>query len=233
MKKYIPYNKRNQNDTSTKPASNQTNTTPNHNETKTNKDATKGTSTTTSEVNKIETDTNDDMYDTFPSFIWDLVKNKEELSSQQDIEDTTSHINVVLSSDATMVSEFPVSVGDCMTTCLLDTGASHSLMSYDCFKQAFHSKQLQENQGIKVKNASGINMGPIGICNETITLGPKNFSHAFIVCTDLTSSVILGLDFSSRFLIGTDWTKDRKMYLHQGKYKLIEGTVTGTCTGHT
>ena len=82
MKKYIPYNKRNQNDTSTKPASNQTNTTPNHNETKTNKDATKGTSTTTSEVNKIETDTNDDMYDTFPSFIWDLVKNKEELSSQ-------------------------------------------------------------------------------------------------------------------------------------------------------
>ena len=66
VKKYIPYNKRNQNDTSTKPPNSQTNTTPNHNETKTNKDATKGTSTTTSKVNKIETDTNDDMYDTFP-----------------------------------------------------------------------------------------------------------------------------------------------------------------------
>ena len=112
MKKYIPYNKRNQNDTSTKPPNSQTYTTPNHNETKTNKDATKSTSTTTSRVNKIETDTNDDMYDTFPSFIWDLVKDEEELSSQQDIGDTTSCINVVLSSDATVASEFPVSVGD-------------------------------------------------------------------------------------------------------------------------
>ena len=148
------------------------------------------------------------MYDTFPSFIWDLVKDEEELSSQQDIGDTTSHIYAVLSSGATMASKFPVSVGDCMTTCLLDTGANHSLMSYDCFKKAFHSKQLQEIQGIKVENALGINMGPIGICKETVTLGPKNFSHAFIVCTDLTSSVILGLDFSSQFLIGTDWTKD-------------------------
>ena len=173
------------------------------------------------------------MHDTFPSFIWDLVKDEEELSSQQDIGDTTSCINVVLSSDATMTSEFPVSVGDCMTTCLLDTGASHSLMSYDCFKKAFHSKQLQEIQGINIKNASGINKGPIGICKETVTLGSENFLHAFIVCTDLTSSVILGLDFSSRFLIGANWTKDRKMYLHQGKHKLIEGTVTGTCSGST
>ena len=146
---------------------------------------------------------------------------------------TTSHINVVLSSDATMASEFPVSVGDCMTTCLLDTGASHSLMSYDCFKKAFHSKQLQEIQSIKAENASEINIGPIGICKETVTQGPKNFSHAFIVCTDLTSSMILSLDFSSRFLIGTNWTKGRKMYLHQGKHKLIGGTVTGTCSGNT
>ena len=69
-------------------------------------------------------------------------------------------------------------------------------------------------------------MEPKGLCETTVTLGPKDFIHTFIVCKELTSSVILGLDFSSRFFIGTDWTNDRRMYLHQGKHKLIEGTVT-------
>ena len=73
-------------------------------------------------------------------------------------------------------------------------------------------------------------MEPIGLCKATVTLGPKDFSCTFIVCTELTSSVILGLDFSSQFLIGTDWSKDRRMYLQQGKHKLVEGTVTSEFT---
>ena len=39
-------------------------------------------------------------------------------------------------------------------------------------------------------------MEPIGLCKATVRLGPKDFSHIFIVCKELTSSVILGLDFS-------------------------------------
>ena len=70
----------------------------------------------------------------------------------------------------------------------------------------------------------------IGLCKTSVTLGPKDFSHTFIVCKELTSSIILGLDFSSQFLIGTDWTKDRRMCLHQGKHKLVEGTVTSEFT---
>ena len=73
-------------------------------------------------------------------------------------------------------------------------------------------------------------MEPIGLCEATVMLGPKDFLHTFIVCKELTSSVILGHDFSSQFLIGTDWTKNRRMYLHQGKHKLIEGTVTSEFT---
>ena len=69
-------------------------------------------------------------------------------------------------------------------------------------------------------------MQPRGLCEATVTLGPKDFAHTFIVCKELTSSVILGLDFSSQYLIDTDWTNDRRMYLHQGKHKLIKGTVT-------
>ena len=143
---------------------------------------------------------------------------------------TITQINVALSSDATMASEFPVKVNDCTTTCLLDTGASHSCMSYECFTSVFHAGQLQEIQCIKVENVSGKSMEPIGLCEATATLGPKHFSHTFIMCRELTSSVILGLDFSSQFLIGTDWTKDRIMYLHQGKHKLIEVTVTSEFT---
>ena len=82
-------------------------------------------------------------------------------------ENFTTHINVVLSSDATMASEFPVKVNDCCTTCLLDTGASHSCMSYECFQNAFPNGQLQEIQCIKVENASGKSMEPRGLCEAT------------------------------------------------------------------
>ena len=61
----------------------------------------------------------------------------------------------------------------------------------------------------------------------TIKLGKRSFTHAFIVCEELTNAIILGLDFSSRFRIGSDWTEKSTMYLHQEKQKLIEGTVKG------
>ena len=68
-------------------------------------------------------------------------------------------------------------------------------------------------------------MGPLGMCEATISLGNKKFTHVFIVCKNLTSSLVLGLDFSSHFRIGTDWTSDGQMYLYQRKKKLIQGTV--------
>ena len=36
-----------------------------------------------------------------------------------------------------MASEFPVEIGAYATNCLYDSGASHSCMSYQCFKTAF------------------------------------------------------------------------------------------------
>ena len=70
-------------------------------------------------------------------------------------------------------------------------------------------------------------MAPIGVYEATVKLGKKSFTHSFIICKELTSAVILGLDFSSRFQIGSDWTPKSTMYLHQGKQKLIEGTNKG------
>ena len=72
-------------------------------------------------------------------------------------------------------------------------------MSYECFKVAFPKEQLQEIRCIKVENASGKSMEPKGLCEATSTLGPKDFIHTFIVCKELTSSVILGLVFQVDF----------------------------------
>ena len=39
-------------------------------------------------------------------------------------------------------------------------------------------------------------MQPVGKYDIIVTHGKKNFSHEFIICKELTSVVIIGLDFS-------------------------------------
>ena len=164
----------------------------------------KNATATSPKVNKIELDTRDDMLDNLPSFMLDLLRDGDDEFPPENSdgiameENSTTYINVVLSRNATMASEFPVKVNDCSTTCLLDTGASHACMSYECFKNAFLKGHLKEIRCIKVENASRKSMEPKGLCKATVTLGPKDFIHTFIVCKELTRSVILGLDFSSQ-----------------------------------
>ena len=70
-------------------------------------------------------------------------------------------------------------------------------------------------------------MQPLGMYETTIKLCKRSFTYTFIVCEELTNGIILGLDFFSRFRMGSDWTQKGTMYLYQGKQKLIEGTVKG------
>ena len=179
-------------------------------------------------VNKIDFDATEDD-SSIPSGILELLGYDPDetlrMEQSQAVTDTVN-INVVLTTDATMASEFRVSIRKEKSTGLFDSGASHSCMSNDCFMATMPQASLSEASHISVKNASGKSMEPMGICHTTIVLGPKSFKHSFIVCRHLTSSLILGLDFSSQHRIGTDWTHDGRMYLHQGKQKLIEGTVS-------
>ena len=107
-------------------------------------------------------------------------------------------INVVLTIDATMASKVRVGIGKEKTTGLFDSGARHSCTNYNCFMRMISQTPLCEVSHIYVKNVSGKSMGPMGICHTTIVFGPKSFRHSFIVCHYLTSSLILGLDFSSQ-----------------------------------
>ena len=74
-------------------------------------------------------------------------------------------------------------------------------------KSAFPTKVPNEAEGLTVKNASGKSMQPVGKYDITVTLGKKNFTLQFIICEELTSVVIIGLDFLSQFRIGADWTR--------------------------
>ena len=74
----------------------------------------------------------------------------------------TVKINVVITTDATMASEFRVGIGKDKTTGLFDSGASHSCISYDCFMTVIPQTPLCEVSHISVKNASGKSMVPMG-----------------------------------------------------------------------
>ena len=132
---------------------------------------------------------------------------------------TPVEINVVLTTDERMASDFKMGIGKTKKTGLFDSGATHSCMSYSCFTATIPQNPLCQTSHISVKNASGQSMGPIGICRAKIILGPKSFTHDFIVCQDLTSSLILGLDFASKFKIGTDWTSGELYVFTSGTKK--------------
>ena len=120
----------------------------------------------------------------------------EEHNSDSEI--PSPQINVILTGNG-MASKFPTKFGTYSTKCLCDSGASHSCVSYRCFKSAYPTEVPNKIDGLSVQNASGKSMAPIGVYEVTVKLDKKNFTHSFIICEKLTSAVILRLDFSSRF----------------------------------
>ena len=157
-------------------------------------------------MNKVRVDLDDIQEDILPSFLLDFLEDNFEQKADELIEPSTpcetdyaANINVVLFSNATMASEFPIGIGKQKNSGLFDSGASHSCISYQCYKESISHVTISQAVHISVKNASGESMGPLGVCKSTISLGNKRFTHDFIVCKNLTSSLVLGLDFSSHF----------------------------------
>ena len=180
-------------------------------------------------VNKVDFDTTEDDPLVIPPGILDMLGNEtESTDSTESPNPTPVEINVVLTTDERMASEFKMGIGKTKKTGLFDSRATHSCMSYSCFTAMIPQNPLCQTS----LDVSGQSMGPVGICRAKIILGPKLFTHDFTVCQDLTSSLILGLDFASKFKIGTDWTSDGCMYLHQGQKKLIQGTVSALAPKH-
>ena len=187
VKKYVPFKKKNNQDQrqSTKQQKNAPHT-------KTDDD--KGP-----KVNKIEVHNEPD--DDEEYLLWNLhmANNEDTETEEHDSDEVPSpQINVILTGNG-MASKFSAKFGTYSTKCLFDSGTSHSCVSYRCFKSAYPPEVPNKIDGLSVQNASGKSMAPIGVYEAIVKLGKKSFTHSFIMCEELTTAVILGLDFSSRF----------------------------------
>ena len=67
----------------------------------------------------------------------------------------------------------------------------------------------------------GHNLDPIGIVELDINLGKEQFKYKFIVCRNLKTPIILGLDFAEHHKIGFDWNADRSAYLRFENKELV------------
>ena len=97
---------------------------------------------------------------------------------------------------------------------LLDPGASRSVMSGEIFRKLnLNNKDLDTKNLPTVVGANGTSLGAIGRINCEIEIRRKRFKQTFLVCENLTRSLILGIDFAKQHAAGVHWTKHNSFVL--------------------
>ena len=103
---------------------------------------------------------------------------------------------------------FKINIANREVFTLFNTGASRSVMSGETFRKLnLGSKNLDTKNLPTVVGANGTSLGAIGKINCEIVIGKKNFRQTFLVCENLTRSLILGVDFAKQHAAGVHWTK--------------------------
>ena len=80
-------------------------------------------------------------------------------------------------------------------------------------KLNLESKNIDTKNLPTVVGANGTSLGAIGKINCEIEIGKKRFKHTFLVCENLTRSLILGVDFTKQYAAGVHWTKHNSFVL--------------------
>ena len=97
---------------------------------------------------------------------------------------------------------------------LFNTGASKSVMSGKTFRKLnLNNKDLDTKNLSTVVGANGTSLGAIGKINCEIKIGGKTFRQTFLVCENLTRSLILGEDSAKQHAAGVHWTKHNSFVL--------------------
>ena len=87
-------------------------------------------------------------------------------------------------------------------------------MSGETFRKLnLDSKTLDTKNLPTVVGANGTSLGVIGKINCQIEIGKKRFKQNFLVCGNLTRSLILGVDFAKQHAAGVHWTKHNSVVL--------------------
>ena len=103
---------------------------------------------------------------------------------------------------------------------LFDMGATCSCIDYKTFQSIMNNSEIK-NDKISVVQANGQSLNQIGTVKLNVTLGKERFLYKFVVCKNLKTLLILGLDFAEFHMIGFDWNSDRSAYLRFENKKLI------------
>ena len=87
-------------------------------------------------------------------------------------------------------------------------------MSGETFRKLnLDNKDLDTKNLPTVVGANGTSLGAIGKINYEIKIGAKTFRQTFLVCENLTRSLILGVDFAKQHAAGVHWTKHNSFIL--------------------
>ena len=87
-------------------------------------------------------------------------------------------------------------------------------MSGETFRKLnLDSKDLDTKNLPTVVGANGTSLGAVGKINCEIEIGKKRFKQTFLVCENLTRSLILGVDFAKQHAAGVHWTKHNSFVL--------------------
>ena len=109
---------------------------------------------------------------------------------------------------------FKINIANREVFTLFNTGAPRSVMSGKTFRKLnLDSKNLDMKNLPTVVGANGTSLGAIGKINCEIVIGKKNFRQTFLVCENLTRSLILGVDFAKQHAAGVHWTKHNSFVL--------------------
>ena len=75
------------------------------------------------------------------------------------------------------------------------------------------SKDLDTKNLLTVVGANSTSLGAVGKINCEIEIRKKRFKQTFLVCENLTRSLILGVDFAKQHAAGVHWTKHNSFVL--------------------
>ena len=118
-------------------------------------------------------------------------------------------------------ARFPIIVNNTQSAiALFDTGATCSCISYKTFQTIINNKKII-NEKIRVVQADGHSLDPIGTVELDINLGKEQFKYKFIVCRNLKTPIILRLNFAEYHRIGFDWNVDSSTYLRFERKELV------------
>ena len=87
-------------------------------------------------------------------------------------------------------------------------------MSGETFRKLkLDNKDLDTKNLPTIVGANDTSLGAIGRINCEIENGKRNFKQTFLVCENLTRSLILGVDFAKQHAAGVHWTKHKSFVL--------------------